>query len=60
MTLWEPKVGIMSWKSSILDVPTGMVMEQTAGVHGQCWENLTLDLDLMDSTCAHLRGKEAL
>lgn len=34
MTLWEPKVDIMSWKRHIRDKPAGMVMEQTAGVRG--------------------------
>lgn len=55
MTLWEPKVGIMSWKRHILDKPTGMVMEQTAGVRAQCWEISKLDLDLMDFSSVHLR-----
>ena len=55
MTLWEPKVGIMSWKRHILDKPAGMVMEQTAGVRAQCWEISTLDLDLMDFISEHLR-----
>lgn len=55
MTLWEPKVGIMSWKRHILDKPAGMVMEQTAGVRAQCWEISMLDLDLMDFISVHLR-----
>lgn len=55
MTLWKPKVGIMSWKRHILDKPAGMVMEQTAGVRAQRWEILTVDLDLMDFIAAHLR-----
>lgn len=55
MTLWEPKVGIMSWKRHILDKPAGMVMEQTAGVRAQRWKILTVDLDLMDFISAYLR-----
>ena len=30
MTLWEPKVDIMSWKRHILNITTAMLMEQTA------------------------------
>jgi len=32
MTLWEPKVDIMSWKRHILNIAAAMLMEQTAAV----------------------------
>lgn len=46
---------IMSWKRHILDKPTGMVIEQTAGVRERRREISTVDLDLMDFISAHLR-----
>lgn len=60
MTLWEPKVGIMSWKRHILDKPTGMVMGQTAGVRAQRWNISTADFGLMDFIYAHLRWWNSL